>query len=192
MWWWHDFRVKSGIWSKNQRFSNLLILHQFLITFLRLVFVFDGRRSLTSVEDAFIMKQYRMFLCWTDAPRVRGAVVNHRSDSSAPRTSVRWRAMYLYDALQCVADAPLDGRLVQSVTMNIDTERVITEVRLRPILWDLSNTLYKDRDARIASWLEVCQALNSNYDQLSTSQQKEYGKLTSFIWNLDRYLYYIQ
>lgn len=43
--------------------------------------------------------------------------------------------------------------------MNIDTERLITEVHLRPELWDLSSVFYKDRDAKISAWQEVCKEL---------------------------------
>jgi len=39
--------------------------------------------------------------------------------------------------------------------MNIDTERVISEVRLNPPLWDLSCNAYKDHDAKIKAWQEV-------------------------------------
>lgn len=60
--------------------------------------------------------------------------------------------------------------------MNIDTERVISEVRLRPPLWDLSCVLYKDRDAKIQAWLEVCQALVQNYDNVSDIEKKVIGK----------------
>lgn len=60
--------------------------------------------------------------------------------------------------------------------MNIDTERVITEVHARPPLWDLSCELYKDRDAKIKAWSEVCQAVVPNYDTLSESEKKYIGK----------------
>lgn len=60
--------------------------------------------------------------------------------------------------------------------MNIDTERVISEVRLRPPLWDLSCELYKDRDAKINAWFEVCQAVALNYDSASANEKKVIGK----------------
>jgi len=60
--------------------------------------------------------------------------------------------------------------------MNIDTERVISEVHLRPPLWDLSCALYKDRDAKIKAWLEICQAIVQNYDHLSDNEKKVIGK----------------
>lgn len=60
--------------------------------------------------------------------------------------------------------------------MNIDTERVISEVHLRPPLWDLSCALYKVRDAKIKAWFEVCQAIVQNYDHLSDNEKKVIGK----------------
>lgn len=60
--------------------------------------------------------------------------------------------------------------------MNINTERVIFEVHLRPPLWDLSCILYKDRDAKIKALLEVCQAIVQNYDSVSDNEKKVIDK----------------
>lgn len=60
--------------------------------------------------------------------------------------------------------------------MNIDTERLITEVRLRPALWDLSYDLYKDRDAKKSAWKEVCKELIPDFDEKSDGEKKDIGK----------------
>lgn len=60
--------------------------------------------------------------------------------------------------------------------MNIDTERVIAEVRQRPALWDLSNELYKDRDARAKFWLQVYEALFPEFNNEGDDKKKEIGK----------------
>lgn len=59
---------------------------------------------------------------------------------------------------------------------SMDTERVINEVRLRPALWDMTNNLYKDRDARMQAWLEVCIAVIPNFNDLTSNDKKEAGK----------------
>ncbi|KAF0702299.1 MADF domain-containing protein [Aphis craccivora] len=67
--------------------------------------------------------------------------------------------------------------------MNIDTERVISEVHLRPPLWDLSCALYKVRDAKIKAWFEVCQAIVQNYDHLSDNEKKVIGNFIGYLKN---------
>lgn len=41
----------------------------------------------------------------------------------------------------------------------IDTGRLIEEVRCRPLLWDSSDELYKNKDAKNKAWEEVGEAL---------------------------------
>lgn len=60
--------------------------------------------------------------------------------------------------------------------MNIDTENVISEVRLNPPLWDLSCNEYKERDAKIKAWQEVCQAVVQNYNDMPDNEKKVIGK----------------
>lgn len=60
--------------------------------------------------------------------------------------------------------------------MNIDTERLITEVRLSPPIWDLSSAFYKDRDAKISAWRQVCKELIPDFDDKSDSEKKDIGK----------------
>lgn len=59
--------------------------------------------------------------------------------------------------------------------MKIDTERVIIEVHLRPVLWDKRNELYKNRDAREAAWRDILKELAPNYENLSEEERKEAG-----------------
>lgn len=63
------------------------------------------------------------------------------------------------------------------MNLNIDTERVIFEMRLHPPLWDLLckdiyHILYKDRDAKIKTWFKVCQAVINNYNDVSDKEKK--------------------
>jgi Alcohol dehydrogenase transcription factor Myb/SANT-like len=66
---------------------------------------------------------------------------------------------------------------VHSVSkMNINTERVISEVQLRPALWDLSSPIYKDRDAKMSAWREICNALFHDFEDKPDSEKKDVGK----------------
>lgn len=60
--------------------------------------------------------------------------------------------------------------------MNLDTEHLITQVRLREPLWDLGHKLYKDRDARLKAWKEICEVLCPNFDEMSPTEQKNVGE----------------
>ncbi|CAG4948313.1 unnamed protein product [Parnassius apollo] len=62
--------------------------------------------------------------------------------------------------------------------MKIDTERVIIEVHLRPVLWDKRNELYKHRDAREAAWRDILKELAPNYENLSEEERKEADSTT--------------
>ncbi|XP_022836217.1 uncharacterized protein LOC111363608 [Spodoptera litura] len=73
--------------------------------------------------------------------------------------------------------------------MNIDTERLITEVRLRPVIWDLSHVFYKDRDARISAWQEVCKELIPDFDDKSESEKKDIDKQVQQRWKTARDAY---
>ncbi|XP_025200411.1 uncharacterized protein LOC112600442 isoform X1 [Melanaphis sacchari] len=73
--------------------------------------------------------------------------------------------------------------------MNIDTERVISEVHLRPPLWDLSCVLYKDRDAKIKAWREVCQAIVQNFDHVSDNEKKVIERNVQQRWKTARDAY---
>ena len=55
--------------------------------------------------------------------------------------------------------------------MNIDTEKVINEVRARELLWDISHELYKDRDARLSAWQQICRQVVPNFGNMTAREQ---------------------
>ncbi|KAH9642647.1 hypothetical protein HF086_008260 [Spodoptera exigua] len=73
--------------------------------------------------------------------------------------------------------------------MKIDTERVIIEVHLRPVLWDKRNELYKNRDAREAAWRDILKELAPNYENLSEEERKEADKKIQQRWRTARDTY---
>ncbi|XP_052739999.1 uncharacterized protein LOC128199763 [Bicyclus anynana] len=74
--------------------------------------------------------------------------------------------------------------------MKIDTERVIIEVHLRPVLWDKRNELYKNRDAREAAWRDILKELAPNYENLSEEERKVADKKIQQRWRTARDTYH--
>ncbi|CAK1592627.1 unnamed protein product [Parnassius mnemosyne] len=72
---------------------------------------------------------------------------------------------------------------------NIDTERVITEVRIRPPLWDLSHDLFKDKDAKLQAWFGVYKALLPDFNDLSENDKKDFEKSVQQRWRTARDAY---
>lgn len=62
--------------------------------------------------------------------------------------------------------------------MAIDTECLIMEVKLRPVLWDLRDPSYKNRDEKQSAWIEVAKKLFNDFD-VFTQEYKE--KTSKFI-----------
>lgn len=57
---------------------------------------------------------------------------------------------------------------------NIDTSRVIDEVRLRKCLWDASDPLYKNKDAKNKAWEDVADVIFENITE--QNERKQNGK----------------
>ncbi|CAG5007173.1 unnamed protein product [Parnassius apollo] len=67
--------------------------------------------------------------------------------------------------------------------MNIQAETLITLVQERPVLWDMTEDVYKDKNLKLAAWREVCLILKPNFDKLDEKERKQYGKQVSTKWN---------
>lgn len=62
--------------------------------------------------------------------------------------------------------------------LNVDTSRVIDEVRLRKCLWDASDPQYKNKDARNKAWEDVADVL---FENTTEENEKQNGKYLCFI-----------
>lgn len=60
--------------------------------------------------------------------------------------------------------------------MDIDIELMISAVQEWPPIWDKTADVYKDRIATGNAWIEVCKTLNSEFENMSTSDKTKYGK----------------
>ena len=58
---------------------------------------------------------------------------------------------------------------------NSDIEQFIVEKR--PILWDKTSDLYKDRNKKRSAWDEVCNLFIPNYSELPDNVKNEKGKV---------------
>lgn len=71
--------------------------------------------------------------------------------------------------------------------MDIDTEILISAVECRPILWDKSQDLYKDRNGTKNAWEEVCVELKSNFNSLQNNEKNEFGEFVYFLLNVKHF-----
>ena len=60
--------------------------------------------------------------------------------------------------------------------ITIDNELLIHLIQERPMLWDKTSEVFKDRIVTRNAWHEVCQHLKDDFDQLEDSEKNNFGK----------------
>jgi hypothetical protein len=63
-----------------------------------------------------------------------------------------------------------------SVMADFDVELFINAVCNRPVLWDKSLSIYKDRNEIAKGWVEVCNVVNQDFAASTSADQKKFGK----------------
>jgi hypothetical protein len=58
----------------------------------------------------------------------------------------------------------------------IDIELLISFVEARPVLWNKSSDVYKDRDSTRKAWKDVCVGLKEGFEELSDNEKNTFGK----------------
>jgi hypothetical protein len=58
----------------------------------------------------------------------------------------------------------------------IGIELLMSFVEARPVLWDKSSDVYKDRDSTRKAWKEVCVRLKEDFEELSDNEKNTFGK----------------
>jgi hypothetical protein len=58
----------------------------------------------------------------------------------------------------------------------IDIELLISFVEARPVSWDKSSDIYKDRDSTRKALKEVCVGLKEDFEELSDNEKNTFGK----------------
>lgn len=66
--------------------------------------------------------------------------------------------------------------------LDIDNEILISLIQERPVLWDKTLDIYKDRDATRNAWREVCVEIRSDFDVLDERQRNDFGKYILFTY----------
>ncbi|KAH9629104.1 hypothetical protein HF086_008553 [Spodoptera exigua] len=61
-------------------------------------------------------------------------------------------------------------------TKNINVENLISLVQNRPVLWDKTLEIYKDKNLRTAGWREICIILNEDFEEMEEKNRQDYAK----------------
>lgn len=64
-------------------------------------------------------------------------------------------------------------------TKNIDVELLISLVQNRPVIWDKTLEIYKDKNLRTAGWREICLILKEDFEEMEEKKRQDYGKYLS-------------
>jgi len=75
---------------------------------------------------------------------------------------------------------PLQCQSVETVVkmgdFQFDTDLLISLVEARPVLWDKTEDIYKDRIETKKAWREVCICLQEDFEALSDVQKNAFGE----------------
>jgi len=58
----------------------------------------------------------------------------------------------------------------------MDVELLITEIENRPVLWDISDVLYKDRNKKNDGWMECATVMYKHFGEKTEVEQKIISK----------------
>ena len=58
----------------------------------------------------------------------------------------------------------------QQFKMEMDTEKLISEVEMRPCIWNPSCDEYKNRDLRIKAWNDICENMILHFVEWTARQ----------------------
>lgn len=62
------------------------------------------------------------------------------------------------------------------MSTDIDMEILISLVQERPVIWDKTSELYKNRDETKKAWQEIFLAVKNNFEELEEGEKKNFGK----------------
>jgi len=60
---------------------------------------------------------------------------------------------------------------------DINTEHLVSLVEARPVLWNKSLDVYKNKTLKESAWREICSILNENFPVLEQEERQDFGKL---------------
>lgn len=63
----------------------------------------------------------------------------------------------------------------------VEQEVLINCVESRPVLWDKTLEIYKDKIAKTAAWREICGILKEDFEAMEQKERQEFGKYLFYI-----------
>ena len=66
--------------------------------------------------------------------------------------------------------------MAQMSEFEFDINLLISVVEARPVLWDKTDDIYKDRNETRKAWREVCMCLQEDFETLGDIQKNAFGE----------------
>lgn len=58
----------------------------------------------------------------------------------------------------------------------VDAEMLISFIQKRPVLWEKTLDIFKDRTATRNAWREVCVEVNNDFDTMDENEKNIFGE----------------
>lgn len=65
------------------------------------------------------------------------------------------------------------------IKMNLDIDQLISLVEAKPVLWDKTLDIYKDRNETRKAWIEIFKEINHEFENFEDKEKNDYGKLNA-------------
>jgi len=63
--------------------------------------------------------------------------------------------------------------------MNLDIDQLISLVEAKPVIWDKTLGIYKDRNETKKAWIEIFKEMNNEFENFEDKVKNDYGKLNA-------------
>lgn len=72
--------------------------------------------------------------------------------------------------------------MVHFIMDAINTELLISLVEDRPVIWDKTLEIYKDKNSKASAWREICVILKEDFEGMDQKERQDFGKCTIFFF----------
>lgn len=76
--------------------------------------------------------------------------------------------------------------------MNLDIDQLISLVEAKPVIWDKTLGIYKDRNETKKAWIEIFKEMNNEFENFVDKVKNDYGKLNAIKSNNKYYKMFIK
>ncbi|XP_050311307.1 uncharacterized protein LOC126746927 [Anthonomus grandis grandis] len=66
--------------------------------------------------------------------------------------------------------------MAKSSTLEVDIEFLISLVEARPVLWDKTLSIYKDKNETNKAWRDICVLIKDDFKEMEVAEKNKYGK----------------